>query len=93
FQERYSDATLACEGKFYPVHKLVLSVCSEYFDAMLERTPCKHPIIVLRDVQPEDLEALLIYMYEGIVSVAQNDLARLIKTAEMLRIKVQIYKF
>ncbi|KAB7498853.1 Longitudinals lacking protein [Armadillidium nasatum] len=86
-KERYSDATIACEGKFYPVHKLVLSVCSEYFDAMLERTPCKHPIIVLRDVQPEDLEALLIYMYEGIVSISQNDLARLLKTAEMLRIK------
>ncbi|XP_069997014.1 protein tramtrack, beta isoform isoform X13 [Penaeus vannamei] len=86
-KERYTDATLACDGKFYPVHKLVLSTCSEYFENMFEHTPCKHPIIVLKDVKPDELEALLSYMYAGVVSVAQNDLARLIKAAEMLQIK------
>lgn len=79
--------TLACEGKFYPVHKLVLSTCSEYFENMFEHTPCKHPIIVLKDVKPDELEALLSYMYAGVVNVAQNDLARLIKAAELLQIK------
>ncbi|XP_066970931.1 longitudinals lacking protein, isoforms H/M/V-like isoform X23 [Macrobrachium rosenbergii] len=86
-KERYTDATLACEGKFYPVHKLVLSTCSEYFELMFENTPCKHPIIVLKDIKPDELEALLSYMYAGVVSVAQNDLARLIKAAELLQIK------
>jgi len=86
-KERYTDVTLACEGKFYPVHKLVLSTCSEYFEKMFEHTPCKHPVIVLKDVKPVDLEALLSYMYAGVVSVAQNDLARLIKAAELLQIK------
>ncbi|XP_042868169.1 broad-complex core protein isoforms 1/2/3/4/5-like isoform X3 [Penaeus japonicus] len=86
-KERYTDVTLACEGKFYPVHKLVLSTCSEYFENMFEHTPCKHPIIVLKDVKPDELEALLSYMYAGVVNVAQNDLARLIKAAELLQIK------
>ncbi|XP_045582574.1 protein bric-a-brac 1 isoform X5 [Procambarus clarkii] len=86
-KERYTDVTLACEGKFYPVHKLVLSTCSEYFESMFEQTPCKHPIVVLKDVKPEELEALLSYMYAGVVNVAQNDLARLIKVAELLKIK------
>ncbi|XP_045582679.1 broad-complex core protein isoforms 1/2/3/4/5 isoform X22 [Procambarus clarkii] len=86
-KERYTDVTLACEGKFYPVHKLVLSTCSEYFEKMFEHTPCKHPVIVLKDVKPDELEALLSYMYAGVVSVAQNDLARLIKAAELLQIK------
>lgn len=86
-KERYTDATLACEGKFYPVHKLVLSTCSEYFELMFDNTPCKHPIIVLKDIKPDELEALLSYMYAGVVSVAQNDLARLIKAAELLQIK------
>ncbi|XP_042233669.1 broad-complex core protein isoforms 1/2/3/4/5-like isoform X25 [Homarus americanus] len=86
-KERYTDVTVACEGKFYPVHKLVLSTCSEYFEKIFENTPCKHPVIVLKDVQTDELEALLSYMYEGAVSVAQNDLARLIKAAEVLRIK------
>ncbi|XP_068230364.1 zinc finger and BTB domain-containing protein 7A-like isoform X6 [Palaemon carinicauda] len=87
-KERYSDVTLACEGKFYPTHKLVLSTCSEYFEKMFENTPCKHPVILLgKDVKCDELEALLSYMYDGVVSVAQNDLARLIKVAELLQIK------
>ncbi|XP_071530997.1 uncharacterized protein [Panulirus ornatus] len=86
-KERYTDVTLACEGKFYPVHKLVLSTCSEYFENVFEHTPCKHPVIVLRDVQCDELEALLSYMYAGVVSVAQTDLSRLIKVAELLEIK------
>ncbi|XP_042233089.1 zinc finger protein 408-like isoform X3 [Homarus americanus] len=85
--ERYTDVTVACEGKFYPAHKLVLSTCSDYFLKMFERTPCKHPIIVVKDVQCRDIEALLSYMYAGVVSVAQNDLAQLIKAAELLQIK------
>lgn len=79
--------TLACEGKFYPVHKLVLSTCSEYFESMFEHTPCKHPIIVLKDIKSDEMESLLSYMYAGVVNVAQTDLARLIKAAELLKVK------
>ncbi|XP_045113654.1 broad-complex core protein isoforms 1/2/3/4/5-like isoform X5 [Portunus trituberculatus] len=86
-KERYTDVTLACEGKFYPVHKLVLSTCSEYFESMFEHTPCKHPIIVLKDLKSDEVESLLSYMYAGVVNVAQNDLARLIKAAELLKVK------
>ncbi|XP_050687256.1 broad-complex core protein isoforms 1/2/3/4/5-like isoform X12 [Eriocheir sinensis] len=86
-KERYTDVTLACEGKFYPVHKLVLSTCSEYFEKMFEHTPCKHPVVVLKDIKCSDIEALLSYMYDGVVSVLQQDLARLIKAAELLQIK------
>ncbi|XP_042233535.1 longitudinals lacking protein, isoforms H/M/V-like isoform X6 [Homarus americanus] len=86
-KERYTDATVACEGKFYPVHKLVLSTCSQYFEDMFEHTLGKHPVVLLQDVRRDELEALLSYMYAGIVSVAQRDLARLIKVAELLQIK------
>ncbi|KAF2365140.1 BTB/POZ domain [Trinorchestia longiramus] len=86
-KDKYSDVTLACEGRFYNVHRLVLGICSDYFDAMLERTPCKHPVIVLKDIKAEDLESLLSYMYIGEVSVSQSDLGRLIKAAELLCIK------
>lgn len=87
FQETYTDVTLACEGKFYPVHKLVLSTCSEYFSDIFDRTPCKNPVIVLKDIQCQDLEFLLDYMYIGEVNVRQNELSSLIKAAECLRIK------
>jgi len=88
-KQAYTDVTLACDGKFYNVHKLVLSTCSDYFSAMFDKTDktCKSPIIVLKDIKCEDLEALLDYMYLGEVNVRQCDLASLIKSAECLRIK------
>ncbi|XP_047499992.1 longitudinals lacking protein, isoforms A/B/D/L-like isoform X5 [Penaeus chinensis] len=86
-KQSYTDVTLACDGKFYSVHKLVLSTCSDYFCAMFEKTACKSPVIVLKDIKCEDLEALLDYMYLGEVNVRQSDLASLIKAAENLRIK------
>ena len=54
---------------------------------MFELTPCKHPVVVLQDVQCKEMEALLSYMYAGVVSVAQSDLPQLIKVAEALQIK------
>ncbi|XP_066968572.1 zinc finger and BTB domain-containing protein 14-like isoform X1 [Macrobrachium rosenbergii] len=86
-KSNYTDATIAVEGKFYPVHKLVLSTCSEYFEDIFARTPCKSPVIVLKDVRSQDMDALLDYMYLGEVNVNQNDLASLLKTAECLRIR------
>ena len=86
-QKSYCDVTLACDGKFYNLHKFVLSTCSDYFAKLLELTQCKHPVIILSDVSHENLEALLNYMYVGEVNVLQENLGSLIKTAECLKVK------
>ena len=86
-KESYCDVTLSCEGKFYPLHKFVLSTCSKYFEEMFEITPCKHPVVVLNNIDVEDFEALLIYMYVGEVNVVEEKLASLIEAAKCLRIK------
>ncbi|XP_018015825.1 longitudinals lacking protein, isoforms A/B/D/L isoform X1 [Hyalella azteca] len=86
-KQNYDDATVACDGKLYPVHKLVLSTCSEYFEEMFEKTHGKHPVIVLKDIKKEVFEALLKYMYIGEVNVVQEKLAELINAAECLKIK------
>ncbi|XP_045105552.1 uncharacterized protein LOC123501022 [Portunus trituberculatus] len=86
-KDLYSDVTLACGGQFFPVHKLVLSACSEFFEELFKQTPCSHPVVILKDIQVGDLEALLSYMYLGEANVSQSDLARLIKAAECLCIK------
>lgn len=65
----------------------MLSTCSEYFENIFEQTPCKHPIIVLSNIQQTELEAVLSYMYDGAVNVSQTNLPRLIKVAELLQIK------
>ena len=86
-QGNYSDVTVACEGKFYPAHKLVLAACSEYFEDMFQHTACKHPIVVLKDITAKNLEALLSYMYSGVANISQDELASLIRAAESLCIK------
>ena len=47
----------------------------------------KFPYIIIKDVQPSQLEALLNYMYKGEVNVPQEALPQLIKAAEALRIR------
>lgn len=49
--------------------------------------PCKHPIVILKDVGHKELVAILQFMYQGEVNVRQEDLATFLKTAEMLQIK------
>ncbi|MPC16887.1 Protein tramtrack, alpha isoform [Portunus trituberculatus] len=86
-EETYSDVTIACGGRLYPAHKFVLSACSEYLRVMLCAHPNKHPILYLKDVPKEDLEAILDYMYAGTVKVAHSSLASLLHTAEGLQVK------
>lgn len=49
--------------------------------------PCKHPIVILKDVRYSDLKTLVDFMYYGEVNVSQERLPHIIKTAEMLKIK------
>ncbi|XP_034232160.1 longitudinals lacking protein, isoforms H/M/V-like isoform X6 [Thrips palmi] len=81
------DVTLAADGRFLQAHKVVLSVCSPYFKTLFKVNPCKHPIVILKDVAYKDLEALLQFMYRGEVNVCQEELGGFLKTAEMLEVK------
>ncbi|XP_049828431.1 longitudinals lacking protein, isoforms H/M/V-like isoform X4 [Schistocerca gregaria] len=81
------DVTLAAEGQFIQAHKIVLSVCSPYFKQLFQVNPCKHPIVILKDVGHKELIAILQFMYQGEVNVRQEELADFLKTAELLQIK------
>lgn len=86
--EAFTDVTLACDGGA-PVkcHKMVLAACSPYFQCLFTDLPCRHPVVVLKDVKYADMKAILEYMYRGEVNVAHDQLAALLKVAEALRVK------
>uniref|UniRef100_A0A0P4W7Z1 BTB domain-containing protein n=1 Tax=Scylla olivacea TaxID=85551 RepID=A0A0P4W7Z1_SCYOL len=86
-QEAFTDVTLACDGRTFAAHKVILSACSPYFQALFLGNPCKHPIIFMRDVRAGDMEALLSFMYRGEINVHQHDLSSFLRTAESLQIK------
>ncbi|KAG6800519.1 zinc finger and BTB domain-containing protein 44 isoform X1 [Apis mellifera caucasica] len=85
--EQLVDVTLAAEGQILRAHKLILSVCSPYFRELFKGNSCKHPIVILKDVNYRDLSAMLHFMYQGEVNIKQEDIASFLKVAESLQIK------
>ena len=73
--EEYTDVTLAAGDKFFPAHKLVLSICSPYFRQLFKHLGKDRPVIFLKDVDHNHLHLLLQYMYQGEIKV-QVDLER-----------------
>ncbi|XP_026832193.1 protein bric-a-brac 2 isoform X2 [Drosophila erecta] len=85
--ESFVDVTLSCEGHSIKAHKMVLSACSPYFQALFYDNPCQHPIIIMRDVSWSDLKALVEFMYKGEINVCQDQINPLLKVAETLKIR------
>uniref|UniRef100_A0A0A1WNU1 Protein abrupt n=1 Tax=Zeugodacus cucurbitae TaxID=28588 RepID=A0A0A1WNU1_ZEUCU len=86
-EEDFVDVTLSCDQRSFSAHRVVLSACSPYFRKLLKSNPCKHPIVILRDVQSDNMECLLSFMYNGEVNVRQDQLQDFLKTAHMLQIR------
>ena len=78
---------LAVDGKLLKAHKIVLSICSPYFQTMFIENPCQHPIIILKDMSSKLVSNLLEFMYQGSVNVKQVELQAFMKIAETLQIK------
>ncbi|XP_049885305.1 longitudinals lacking protein, isoforms H/M/V-like [Pectinophora gossypiella] len=81
------DVTLAAEGKHLQAHKVVLSACSTYFQALFMDNPSRHPIVILKDVTFADLRTMVDFMYYGEVNVTEEQLPQVLDTAKTLKIK------
>jgi len=81
------DCTLAAEGQYLKAHKVVLSACSPYLEALLSQHYEKHPIVILKDVKFSELKSMMDYMYRGEVNISQDQLGTFLKAAESLQIK------
>merc|ERR1711970_134725 len=83
----FLDITLVCENEQIQAHKVILSACSSFFRSMLRRNVHQHPLIYLKGIKFSDLQSVLNFMYQGEVSVAQEDLNSFLAVAEDLRVK------
>ncbi|KAJ0183981.1 hypothetical protein K1T71_000404 [Dendrolimus kikuchii] len=81
------DVTLAAEGQQLQAHKVVLSACSTYFQALFVDNPSRHPIVILKDVTFADLRTMVDFMYYGEVNVTEQQLPKVLDTAKHLKIK------
>jgi len=84
----FTDVTLACDDeKQVTAHKVVLSACSPFFRKILVRNPHQKPLLYLRGLKHEDLEAILKFMYNGQTEVSQDNLENFLKVAKDLEVK------
>ena len=77
-----SDFVVQCQGKEFYVHQYILTQQSEYFEGLL-RNDCvesKEKKIVIQDFEPEVVEILLRYLYNG--AVCWYDMAKNYETVE-----------
>jgi uncharacterized protein YrzB (UPF0473 family) len=85
--EFLTDVTLCCEGKRLRAHKIILSVCSTYFRETFMENPCKHPVVIFKNVKFDDLANIVEFMYKGEVSISQDSLSSFLHVAEMLQVR------
>lgn len=81
------DVTLVCTETSIRAHKVVLSACSPFFQRVFSETPCKHPVIVLKDFRGWVVQAIVDFMYRGEISVPQERLQTLIHAGESLQVR------
>jgi len=87
-ESEFMDVTISCDGgEQVKAHKVILSACSVTFRHLLKKNPAQHPVIVLWDVLPRDLAAILDFMYHGEVNVKQDHLNSFLAVAERLRVR------
>jgi len=96
--DHLTDVTLSAGDKEFSAHKLVLSICSNYFSQLFAPRPesqklhRRRPadgaaIVYLKDVDSKHMELLLNYMYRGEINVEESELMGLLATAKSLQIK------
>ena len=85
--EDFADVTLACEdGKTLKAHRIILSSSSSFFQNILMQKQHPHPLVFMRGLKSEELEALLDFCYFGEASILQKDLDSFMALAEELQI-------
>ena len=84
----FTDLTLACEdGRQLETHKMVIIASSPFFEKLLKMNKHPHPLIYMRGVKSEDLEAMLDFFYFGEANVSQENLESFLDLADELQLK------
>ena len=84
----FADVTLACEdGQQVEAHKVILAASSPFFQNLLKRNRHPHPLIFMRGMKSENLQAIVDFLYCGEANVYQENLDSFLAIAEELKLK------
>ena len=84
----FTDVTLACEdGQQIDAHKVILAASSPVLRNLLRRSKLPNPIIFMRGVRSEDLEAIVDFIYRGEANFLQDNLNSFLVFAQELKLE------
>ena len=86
--EEFSDVTLVSSDKRQvSAHKVVLSSCSDYFKTILQsNNKSKDVILCLENINQEELNNMLDYVYNGEVKIEQDQLDKFLTIAHRFQL-------
>lgn len=87
--QEMTDVILSCQGKTIKAHRMILSMKSSYFKTIFNSltNPLHFPVIFIKDMEFDDLKAIIEFVYRGKVVVPNERVALIAKNAESLSIK------
>ena len=84
----FADVTLVCEGgQQIEAHKFVLASSSPFFKQLFSQNKHSHPLVFMRGVKSDDLDAIVDFLYLGEANIYENNLEAFLNIAEELRLK------
>ena len=84
----FSDVTLACEdGQQLEAHRAILAASSPYFQKLFRRNKHIHPLVFMRDVDFQDLVAIVDFLYSGEANILQDNVDSFMALAEDLKLE------
>ena len=84
----FTDVTLACEdGQQVEAHKVILAASSPFFKKLLRENNHPHPLVYMRALESEHLNAIMDFLYFGEAKVLQENLNSFLTLAEELQLK------
>ncbi|KAL9951448.1 hypothetical protein ACROYT_G044109 [Oculina patagonica] len=83
------DATLLVGGKEFPVHRIILSAASPYFQVMFTSGMAESFLdhVEIHDVDAEVFSAILNFIYTGQVEVNEDNVQQLLPASKMLQVE------
>merc|ERR1712133_192139 len=93
FENDLCDVTLVSDDqKLLKSHKLILSACSPVFKTIIQNSNHSYPVIYLRGIKFQDIDAIVKFIYSGKASIPQSNLKSFLTVVEDLQIKDLVYE-
>eukprot|EP00092_Neocalanus_flemingeri_P032428 GFUD01035269.1.p1 GENE.GFUD01035269.1~~GFUD01035269.1.p1 ORF type:complete len:353 (+),score=108.56 GFUD01035269.1:36-1094(+) len=81
------DCSLICSDGQLSAHKVILAATSSFFSSVFSLHHHNHPLIYLRGIKTDQMQAVLNFLYSGVANVAEEGVEDFLAVAHDLKIE------